>query len=104
MSVSRKLFPSLLKVSRRGAKGEVREGFAYEPAKTERPVMDRYTEDHKAPEQRLAEHKESVAHRGPYANTVRLHLRLQGDERPLVRRMYDATEVKRGKRPRKATS
>lgn len=44
------------------------------------------------PEQRMAEHKASLA-LGPGGDTtVRLHLRDKlGDEKPLVRKMYDRT-------------
>jgi hypothetical protein len=65
-----------------------------------RPVMDRYHEDHKTPDERMAEHKASVAHMGADPHTTRLQIRAKlGDERALVRGMYDRTvKGKRGRR------
>jgi len=61
----------------------------------DKPVRD----DHRTPAERLAEHQASMAHRGPDPHTTRLHIRAKvGDERPLVRGMYDRTTKRKGKK------
>lgn len=89
MPVSKKLFPS------RYIDGATGESVAYEDRG--RAIFDRLAEDHLTPEQRLAEHKASKVP-GPHGNTVRLRLRLIGDERPLVRSMYDRTSKPKRKK------
>lgn len=81
MPASKKLFPSRFPEQRRH-------------------VMDRYTEDHLTPDERMAEHKASLAVPAVPGHTVRASLRRLGDERPIVRAMYDRT-VKPRKRRRK---
>jgi len=64
-----------------------------------RVVLDRYHEDHLRPEERMAEHQASVNHRGADPHTTRLQIRAKlGDERALVRAMYDRTTKKRSRR------
>jgi hypothetical protein len=59
-------------------------------------------DDGVSPEQRLAEHKASKASIGPDPNTVRLTYRGKlGDERPLVRAMYDIANKPKRRRRRK---
>lgn len=68
-----------------------------------RLILDKIPDDHKSPEQRMAEHKASVAHTGPNpGGTVRVTMRTKlGDERPTVRKMYDRTTKQRRRRRRK---
>ena len=63
-----------------------------------RLVIDKIRDDHLTPAERMAEHQASVRHRGPDPHTTRLHIRAKlGDERQLVRGMYDRT-IKRRRR------